>query len=190
MNFIDVLNDSKFILIYVIMVKEFFQNEVNVLCDSTTSDVCGTRDQNIIDWTNLYTGKKNTYLQALKAWLESKIDSTVSTNDSSLQTNVESAYNDLMIHLNELSDYNNRIAESISTSASAIRTNQNNIRQNNSTITHQDNDIKKLNISLLSKKRQIEFTMERNRNRRIMIAILIIINLILIGVTYFLYTKK
>ena len=57
-----------------------------------------------------------------------------------------------MTHLNELSDYNNRIAESISTSASAIRNNQNNIRQNNSTITHQDNDIKKLNISLLSKK--------------------------------------
>ena len=73
MNFIDVLNDSKFILIYVIMVKEFFQNEVNVLCDSTTSDVCGTRNENIINWTNQYTIKKRAYLQALKDWLESKM---------------------------------------------------------------------------------------------------------------------
>ena len=103
------------------MVKEFFQNEVNVLCDSTTSDVCGTRDQNIIDWTNKYTTKKNDYLQALKAWLESKIDSTASTNDSSLQTNVESAYNLLMIHLNKLSDYNNRVAESISTFVAFVK---------------------------------------------------------------------
>tara|TARA_B100001094_G_C17792176_1_gene604900 strand:- start:25 stop:588 length:564 start_codon:yes stop_codon:yes gene_type:complete len=187
MNFIDVLNDSKFILIYVIMVKEFFQDEV--VCDSSRSAACEARNSIITDWTTEYNRLRSNYLASLKDWLLTKIDNQPDTGSSKKQK-VEGDYNLLITHLNTLNEYNNRIADNISASSAAISTNQDHIIQNNNTITHQDNDIKKLNISLVSKKRQIEFTMERNRNRRIMIAILIIINLILIGVTYFLYTKK
>ena len=56
----------------------------------------------------------------------------------------------------------------------------------NRLISEQDEGIRNNNQELLSKRKQIRFTEERNRYRRIMIISLIIINLLLIGLFYYL----
>ena len=47
-----------------------------------------------------------------------------------------------------------------------------------------------MNLKLVSRERQNEFSIERNRYRRIMIVVLIVCNVILMGYFGFLLTKK
>ena len=63
------------------------------------------------------------------------------------------------------------------------------IKTNNRQITYQDGDIIKLNTALTTKERQIRYTIERNRNKRVMVVLLILINVGLIYLTYYLYNK-
>ena len=60
------------------------------------------------------------------------------------------------------------------------------LHRKNRLISEQDEGIRNNNQELLSKRKQIRFTEERNRYRRIMIISLIIINLLLIGLFYYL----
>ena len=60
------------------------------------------------------------------------------------------------------------------------------IHRKNRLISEQDSGIKDNNLEVLSKDRQIAFTQERNRYRRVMIISLVIINLLLVGLFYYL----
>ena len=102
---------------------------------------------------------------------------------------METAHQDVKDELSKLNDNNTLNGETLITKSRQIKESEDNILKNNINIKNQDTNINKLNISLLSKERQIEYTNERNRNRRIMVAVLIIINLILIFVAYMLYHK-
>ena len=63
----------------------------------------------------------------------------------------------------------------------------NSVRHRKNRIIHQqDEGIRNNNQELLSKRKQIKFTEERNRYRRIMIISLVIINLLLVGLFYYL----
>lgn len=60
------------------------------------------------------------------------------------------------------------------------------LHRKNRIIHQQDEGIRNNNQELLSKRKQIKFTEERNRYRRIMIISLVIINLLLVGLFYYL----
>ena len=158
---------------------------VDIGCDITT-EPCKARNENINNWTDNHKIKRNAYLKAYKKHLENALQGKQSAED---EKNVETTRTELNNHLNSLIDNNEMSIEKINVKSEKIKKREQQIQKNNNDIKNQDNNINKLNISLLSKARQIEYTNERNRNRRIMVAVLIIINLILIFVAYMLYNK-
>ncbi len=158
---------------------------VEIGCDKTT-EPCRTRNDNITTWASDHKTKRDAYLQAYKKHLENALKGTKNSND---EGDVKTKRNELNNHLNSLIDNNEMSIEKINVKSEKIKNREQQIQKNNNDIKNQDNNINKLNISLLSKARQIEYTNERNRNRRIMVAVLIIINLILIFVAYMLYNK-
>lgn len=149
--------------------------------------VCKARHDKIQAWASNYKDARDKYLSAYKAYLEESLQGSNTSNAT--KTNMDNAQRDVQRILSELSSQTSASNSYLSDNSNQIRLNQDKIQKNNSDITNQDNSINKLNISLLSKERQIEYTNERNRNRRIMVAVLIIINLILIFVAYTLYNK-
>ena len=71
-----------------------------------------------------------------------------------------------------------------------VDTKTTNVMQKNKTIKYQDNYIDDKNIELISKNRQVVFSKERNNFKRFMLIILIVINLVLIALFYYLVMKK
>ena len=168
------------------MIEQFFTT--NTVCNGNNA-ACQVRQENLDDWKTTMVTKKGNYLRALKAYLTQKL-STTPQNIPILKTDVGETYNALQDHMSVIKKLNQTISTSIGADATSISNNEQIINSNNARIMNQDSDINKLNISLVSKERQISYTTERNRNRRIMIAILILVNIILLAAAYFIYTKK
>ena len=60
----------------------------------------------------------------------------------------------------------------------------------NREIQKQDKDLEAINLKLISRKRQNEFSLERNRYRKIMLVMLVIFNIILLGYFGYLLTGR
>ena len=168
------------------MIEQFFTG--SSICNANNAQ-CSVRLENLDSWKQPYITVKGEYLNALKEYLKQKLSGT--PNDAHLKVlkdNVGTTYNALQDHLTVLKNHNQTISTSIGADAASIGNNEQIINSNNARIMNQDSDINKLNISLVSKERQISYTTERNRNRRIMIAILILVNIILLAAAYFIYT--
>lgn len=148
--------------------------------------VCKTRVDNINDWNTKYKALRDTYLEKYRIVLNDQLQGI--TDNGSNVTAANDAQTALTKQIDSLSNNNASIQNNNNNGSLAQR--QTEIQKNNNDIMNQDSNINKLNISLLSKERQIEYTNERNRNRRIMVAVLIIINLVLIFVAYMLYNNK
>ena len=71
-----------------------------------------------------------------------------------------------------------------------LTTKGNSVQQKNRVIHSQDVLVEDKNNDLSSKERQIEFSLERNSYRRIMLFVLLIINIILAGLFYILIMKN
>ena len=173
------------------MIEHFFSENI---CNANNAQ-CNTRGMNLDTWQSLYVTKKGEYLSALEEYLKKKLDTTSTSAGgagelAAKKQVVENTYNNLNSHLEELKTHNETISTSLSSDAVNIGNNEHVINSNNARIMYQDKDINKLNISLISKERQIAYTTERNRNRRIMIAALIIVNIILLSLAYYMYTNN
>lgn len=149
-------------------------------------EACREREREITSWAVDYKREREAYILAYKNYLEKTLGGK---NADREKTIMEAAHQRVKDELSKLNDNNALNGETLITKSKQIKESEDNIQKNNINIKNQDNSIHKLNISLLSKERQIEYTNERNRNRRIMVAVLIIINLILIFVAYMLYNK-
>ena len=158
---------------------------MTISCD-TTDTACTARANQVANWTNTYHTQRDTYIRAYKNYLEKTLKGEDATDQKGT---MQTAHDAIQDHLKDLSDNNELNSQTLSDRADDVRASEARVQRNNTNIKNQDNNIHKLNISLLSKERQIEYTNERNRNRRIMVAVLIIINLILIFVAYMLYHK-
>ena len=152
--------------------------------------VCKTRVDNINQWNTTYRQLRNTYLELYRTALNKQLmgDTRDQINASNAAANT--AQINLTNHIDSLSNSNANTNSQVDTTGNNLVLRQTEIQKNNNDIMNQDSNINKLNISLLSKERQIEYTNERNRNRRIMVAVLIIINLVLIFVAYMLHNNK
>ena len=158
---------------------------MTISCD-TTDTACTARAEDVANWTKTYHEERDKYIRAYRNYLEKALKGeTATTEKETMQT----AHDVITDHLKDLSDNNDLNNQTLSDRANEVKASETRVQRNNTNIKNQDNNIHKLNISLLSKERQIEYTNERNRNRRIMVAVLIIINLILIFVAYMLYHK-
>lgn len=152
--------------------------------------VCESRVTVINAWTDEYQKLRNEYMNAYKAYLEDTLAGNTPNNETrKREESMKTAQKKIQDHLADLNDNNKLNNQTIQEMTNQLDNQTTNIQTRNNDISNQNLNINKLNISLLSKERQIEYTNERNRNRRIMVAVLIIINLILISVAYMLYNK-
>tara|TARA_E500000178_G_C16797190_1_gene650752 strand:- start:63 stop:551 length:489 start_codon:yes stop_codon:yes gene_type:complete len=157
-------------------------NQNNTVCESRVTDI------NV--WTDEYQKLRNEYMLAYKAYLEDTLAGNTPNNETrQREESMKTAQKKIQDHLADLNDNNKLNNQTIQEMTNQLDNQTTNIQTRNNDISNQNLNINKLNISLLSKERQIEYTNERNRNRRIMVAVLIIINLILISVAYMLYNK-
>ena len=95
--------------------------------------------------------------------------------------------NDILRQLKRNINYTNKM---INRHKRLVTSKTSSVMQKNKTIKHQDNYIEDRNIDLLSKNRQVEFSKERNSYKRMMLIVLVIINLILIALFYYLVMKN
>ena len=137
---------------------------------------------------NNYYNSYSTYLQykydnsSDKAWKKNYAETTLRPKVVSINKNLNNILRQLKRNINytnKLINKHKRLVDSKTTS----------VMQKNKTIKYQDNYIDDNNIALLSKNRQIEFSKERNSYKRIMLIVLVIINLILMGLFYYLVMK-
>lgn len=153
---------------------------------NTNDDACKEREDEITRWADDYKRDREAYIGAYKDYLKQTLSGKNADNE---KTAMDTALTQVKSTLNRLNNNNALNSETLLDKSNQIRLSEESVQRNNNNIKNQDNNIHKLNISLLSKERQIEYTNERNRNRRIMVAVLIIINLVLIFVAYMLYDK-
>lgn len=152
--------------------------------------ICESRVTRINEWKGEYQRLRDKYIQAYQNYLEDTLAGKTPNNQTLRnEETMKNAQKDIQDHLADLNDNNKLNNQTIQEMTDQLDNQTTNIQSRNNDISNQNLNINKLNISLLSKERQIEYTNERNRNRRIMVAVLIIINLILISVAYMLYNK-
>lgn len=153
---------------------------------NTNDEACKARARDVAAWTETYHTERDRYIRAYSNYLKRALKGETATTE---KETMKTAHDAITLHLKDLSDNNELNSQTLSEKSDEVKKSEERVQRNNTNIKNQDNNIHKLNISLLSKERQIEYTNERNRNRRIMVAVLIIINLILIFVAYMLYHK-
>lgn len=130
-------------------------------------------------WRIDYISAKQAYLSAKKTYLEG------GTSTKADVDRLAAAQKKLMDSLAALESKSNAVTAQLTNSAAAIRDTGVVVEESHRKILYQDNDISKLNMALISKERQVQYTLERNKNRRIMIVSLILINIILISISYY-----
>jgi len=101
-----------------------------------------------------------------------RLKSELDTILANLRTNIDSTDSKLIAEADELEKKRDEILE------------------RNKQIVMQGKSLDLMNLKLVSRERQNEFSIERNRYRRIMIVVLVVCNLILMGYFGFLLTKK
>lgn len=166
-------------------------------CDENNI-ICKKRTQNYIKWEEEYRRLLGLHRSQLRTYLDvlyisptppTKKDGTF-VDAGELKSSIDKVVkvsNLINKHLEYLNKNNDAV---LLTAADKYKHNDKvKIKTNNRQITYQDGDIIKLNTALTTKERQIRYTIERNRNKRVMVVLLILINVGLIYLTYYLYNK-
>jgi hypothetical protein len=160
-------------------------------CDYTCQ-----RKKNIVKLRDLYEKELNNYYNAYSTYLQYKYDNS---SDRAWKKNyaettlrpkvvgINKNLNKILRQLKRNINYTNKL---INRHKRMVNTKSTSVIQKNKTIKYQDNYIDDKNIDLLSKNRQVEFSKERNSYKRIMLIVLVIINIILIALFYYLVMKK
>ncbi len=142
---------------------------------------------NINSLKQKYESKLAEYKSAYNTYYIMKFDT--STNKEAKRLEAETTWSPKVASLNtELNNILNEVKKNIMDTEQLINkqktevdTKTKLIYDKNQLIESQDNEIKKRNNELMSKDRQIQFTLERNRYRRIIMISLIATNVALIG---------
>ena len=160
-------------------------------CDYTCQ-----RKKNIVKLRDLYEKELNNYYNSYSTYLKYKYDNS---GDRAWKKNyaettlrpkvvaINKNLNDILRQLKRNINYTNKM---INRHKRLVTNKTSSVMQKNKTIKHQDNYIEDRNVDLLSKNRQVEFSKERNSYKRMMLIVLVIINLILIALFYYLVMKN
>ena len=155
------------------------------------------RNENIQQLRNLYDNELKKYYETYVKYINYKFDTSrnrqykLNYAESTIKPQVQAINRKLNKILNTLKS---NIAETetvINDHERNINNKGNLINKRNNVISKQDTKIEDGNNEILSRNRQVEFTEERNRYRKIMIITLIIVNILLgCGLFYLLKGSK
>jgi hypothetical protein len=160
-------------------------------CDYTCQ-----RKKNIFRLKDLYEKELNNYYNSYNQYLQYKYDTSRDANwkrnyaETKLKPKVKAINANLNRMLKELKKNVKYTDDLITRQKRILTTKGNSVQQKNRVIHSQDVLVEDKNNDLSSKERQIEFSLERNSYRRIMLFVLLIINIILAGLFYILIMKN
>ena len=138
---------------------------------------------------NNYYNSYNTYLQykhdtsSDRAWKRNYAETTLRPKVVAINKTLNNILGQLKRNIkntNGLISNHKRLVDSKTT----------NVMQKNKTIKHQDNFIDDKSLELTSKNRQVDFSKERNSYKKLMLILLVVINLVLISLFYYLIMKQ
>ena len=154
------------------------------------------RKKNIVKLRDLYERELNNYYNAYNTYLQYKYDNSRDRNwkrnyaETTLRPKVvaiNKTLNNILVNLKSNIKHTNKL---ISKHKRMVDHKTTSVMQKNKTIRYQDNYIDDKNIELTSKNRQVVFSKERNNFKRFMLIVLIVINLVLVALFYYLVMKK
>ena len=160
-------------------------------CDYTCQ-----RKKNIFRLKDLYEKELNNYYNSYNQYLQYKYDTSRDANwkrnyaETKLKPKVKAINANFNRMLKELKKNVKYTDDLITRQKRILTTKGNSVQQKNRVIHSQDVLVEDKNNDLSSKERQIEFSLERNSYRRIMLFVLLIINIILAGLFYILIMKN
>ena len=160
-------------------------------CDYTCQ-----RKKNIFRLKDLYEKELNNYYNSYNQYLQYKYDTSRDANwkrnyaETRLKPKVKGINANLNRMLKELKKNIKYTDDLIARQKRILKTKGNSVQQKNKIIHSQDVLVEDKSNDLSSKERQIEFSLERNSYRRIMLFVLLIINIILAGLFYILIMKN
>ena len=160
-------------------------------CDYTCQ-----RKKNIFRLKDLYEKELNNYYNSYNQYLQYKYDTSRDANwkrnyaETKLKPKVKAINANLNRMLKELKKNIKYTDDLITRQKRILTTKGNSVQQKNRIIHSQDVLVEDKNNDLTGKERQIEFSLERNSYRRIMLFVLLIINIILAGLFYILIMKN
>jgi chromosome segregation ATPase len=160
-------------------------------CDYTCQ-----RKKNIERLRDLYETELNNYYNTYNSYLKYKYDNSRDAGwkrnyaATKLRPRVVEINRNLNRMLRELKNNIRYTDQQIDRQKRILGSKTNTIHQKNKVIHTQDELVEDKNNELLSKERQVEFSKERNSYRRIMLFVLLIVNIILAGLFYYLIMKN
>uniref|UniRef100_A0A6C0JCE7 Uncharacterized protein n=1 Tax=viral metagenome TaxID=1070528 RepID=A0A6C0JCE7_9ZZZZ len=155
------------------------------------------RSKNVNSLRDVYNKELENYYNLYQKYIQYKYDTSknrrykMSQAESVIKPKINTSHSKLNEIINTLKTNIGNTESIINDHKMNIDNKTNLIYKRNEKINEQDKKISEGNQELLSRNRQVEFTTERTRYRRIMICILIAINLILAsGLVYLIKNSK
>jgi len=153
----------------------------------TSDSYISKRQDNLNDLRAIYQNLLTEYDEEYSKFLEAPINSTVGNIAKEKVTAINKKLNSI---LDELKNNIKRTDDMIESQSRLVDSKTDVIMQKNKDIDTQDKYVANSNIELVSKKKQNEFSVERNRYKRIILVVLIIINVLLGWGIYTLYKRS
>ena len=153
----------------------------------TSDSYISKRQGNLNDLRTIYQNLLTEYDDEYSKFLEAPINSTAGNIAKEKVTTINKKLNSI---LDELKNNIKRTDDMIESQSRLVDSKTDVIMQKNKDIDTQDKYVANSNIELVSKKKQNEFSVERNRYKRIILVILIIINVLLGWGIYTLYKRS
>lgn len=154
------------------------------------------RKNNLNKLREIYESELNNYYNTYNQYLSYKYDRSndrawkMNYAETTLKPQVERINTTLNNILNELKRNIKETEQLIKSQEKTADSKTDLIYRKNKIIEIQDSTIKSNNQDLISKDRQIQFTLERNRYRRTMMIILVTINIVLLSIFYYYLMKQ
>ena len=153
----------------------------------TSDSYISKRQGNLNDLRTIYQNLLTEYEDEYSKFLEAPINSTAGNIAKEKVTTINKKLNSI---LDELKNNIKRTDDMIESQSRLVDSKTDVIMQKNKDIDTQDKYVANSNIELVSKKKQNEFSVERNRYKRIILVVLIIINVLLGWGIYTLYKRS
>ena len=154
-------------------------------------DFVNERNTKIAELRKQYETELKRYYEEYTKFITNKYsgDANKRAESNTNQKNIKTINGKLNNILDALRQNNTSAEMMIKDHEANIKNKTNIIHRRNHLINRQDGKIAQGNNEMLSRSRQIEFTEERNRYRKIMIIALIIVNIFLVLGLYVLFTR-
>lgn len=158
----------------------------------TGCDYTCQRNRNLQNMRSLYEGEVAKYYEVYTQYMRSKYSEDTSERnyaETTLKPRVAKINQTLNTILGQLKSNIDMTDQLVNNQKSIINQRSDGYMRNKSYLTSQDEVVLKRNKEFAGKHRQLEFSKERNNYRRLMILILILVNVGLGGLIFYLVNK-